>query len=642
MSPELDELDQPTRIAWRTRPRKKTRLVLESPGALTFGTTLAGISIPVLASGAAIGLLPAVAGLTAAALGFGPKEVDDIPPPMPGGPEGYKLAVQALLTSPNELERRHDFLGWVDGTNRGVPVLVHDDLSTAHFHILGPTGSNKSTRVAIPFCQQRLMKGDSVLYLNLKGTRPDRGNIELNVFTETMRALRRRCYFFSLKHDRASNLIGFFGDPWFVALSVDEQTDILIKSFSADYGDDWGKGYFAGAIRTLIRGLLIELKRRGLSLTAANLYALLFEKSICERLGMNRKDFNNASVVHNVLASVARNPALNLTGNEPIGRSYFRSAFVIDRLFCEPCAAVFELPALINSDAAKLLARFYSLLAMNVAVNHSNRNVEKVFICIDECQEMLQRSIALTPFAQARDFGVSLILVHQNLSDLRRDGPDFTEAIVNNTSLKVHMAMKDSIGRKRLIDSSGKVLRVLEATTESKTTSPAGGSEGESIQKRQTPDNRIDENEINRVNTTRELAVFEASPASGYTRFERPTIIEIPFSMTKLEFKKLESMPWPKPDGKTCLLASDLPAVHLPEPKIEPKKRRRGTDAEQTDVVEDTKPKRKRKPKPVDPEEETRAAAGREKLRAERERLRAQTKKDIDGVFSSRTPGEEK
>jgi hypothetical protein len=94
---------------------------------------------------------------------------------------------------------------------------------------------------------------------------------------------------------------------------------------------------------------------------------------------------------------------------------------------------------------------------------------------------------------------------------------------------------------------------------------------------------------------------------SGFTRFEGPVLVEIPFSMSPEEFEAYDEREWPEPDGVRTVRASDLPPAEPGDPAPAP------APTPPPDAPRGEK--RRRPPKPVDPEEQSRAEALAETLR---------------------------
>jgi hypothetical protein len=196
------------------------------------------------------------------------------------------------------------------------------------------------------------------------------------------------------------------------------------------------------------------------------------------------------------------------------------------------------------------------------------------------------------------------------MSDLKRDGADFTDVIVNNTVVKFMMSMKDKEGRDYLMNSAGEKLRVLSSSSSSRTATPNGESISTGTQDRQEMAPIYGSNELNFVNARTSLAVVESSPMSGYTCLEHPEIVEIPFPMSEEQFARYDLQGWPDPDGVMSVLASDIPDFPPPPAEAAPTPDN-GPDKSPPALTQ----RRRRRPKPIDPEEAERAARLAETLR---------------------------
>jgi hypothetical protein len=96
----------------------------------------------------------------------------------------------------------------------------------------------------------------------------------------------------------------------------------------------------------------------------------------------------------------------------------------------------------------------------------------------------------------------------------------------------------------------------------------------------------------------------EAAPHSGLTRITGPTLIELVPSMTPEEFHRLDTEPWPEPDGVRSVLGGmdEPPPAEEEEPAPQPQ-------------PQPPQPKHKRPPKPPDPEIEAAGAEMAERFR---------------------------
>ncbi len=598
-----------THLAWRVEKRTKAEAYLASPFALTFGVLFAILGGLTLVGSPEAGLVLLLFTLPCLVAAVGTRTVPYLPPPMPGGHEGHKLADELLRASPNELERRHVFLGWIRGTMRGIPALIDIALLKMHVHVLGPTGFAKTFKVLVPICCQLLRRGIfTVIYLDLKGAMLGLGNAVFFILYTAAWAAGIPVYSFSLNELEAGRIIKMLSDPAFLRLPWHRQARILAESLGVEHGEDFSKGYYGGVGGKLLRNLLKVFAVQKRTLSFARLCAFLGDKSARKAVGMSRRDFDNASNAPNLLEAVSTDARLNTTGEEPINPELFQNAIEIDKVIREPGLFYLKLGAGVDAQQARLIARFLIYLIFQALQNWRGPKVDHIFVAIDECQEMLQRSM-LTLIAQSRSFGLSFLLGHQNVSDLKRDGPDFTDAVVNNCAVRITLGARDKEGRERLIKTSGLKTVTLRGTSVTVTRTPDGESRSEGSQTHEVQVPRIDDDLLNEVNGDPELAIVEASPRSGFTDFVGPTLVEIPFSEAPDYFAALNRLPWPPPDGVETVLPGDIPDGPPPppaQPAPAPRPPQPGP-----------KPsgKRHRKAKPIDPEQRRRADELAERMR---------------------------
>ncbi len=90
-----------------------------------------------------------------------------------GAPEDtWNMIVESMRASPNPVERNGIFLGYVAADSS--PVVVDRELLFQHSHVLGATGTNKSSMGLAPYIEQILSFPDtSVVVIDLKADTPE-------------------------------------------------------------------------------------------------------------------------------------------------------------------------------------------------------------------------------------------------------------------------------------------------------------------------------------------------------------------------------------------------------------------------------------------------------------------------------------
>jgi hypothetical protein len=280
----------------------------------------------------------------------------------------------------------------------------------------------------------------------------------------------------------------------------------------------------------------------------------------------------------------------------------------VDRVIRTPTIAFFDLHAQLEPTTSRALPRMFLKTLIARLIDWEGGRVDHIYFVVDECQETLERSW-ITPLKQARSLGLSFVLVCQNLSDLKRGDVDLTDPVLGNCAVKVFTTIEDERSRTFLERTGGeKIVKMFsQLTSVSESEQGKSTTEGKSEQERDKP--LFDQNTVNRINAHR-YAVLSASPVSGYTRFEGPIILDIPFSMSEEEFNSLDTEEWPEPDGIRTVRASDLPpdpddAPPAPTPR----------PSSPPPTTDGAPKKRRRLPKPISPEERQRVEQLREQLR---------------------------
>jgi hypothetical protein len=304
-----------TLLAWRKLGLTRRRPGVVSQGAVTVGSVLLAASFAALgcshSDAAGILVVFSVAFFSAA---FGLRDVPLEMDPFPEGPEGHRRAVGLLAGPRDKLEHAHSFLGWLHGTGRRVPVLLHDELPKVHMLVTGATKSHKSTRVVGPALEQIASRERcSIVFCNLKGSQRRKDNA---LFSGLRRLGARRgmsFLFYSVVKERASHLLLLLNDPAFNAMSENQAAQAFCSAMGLEHGEGFGAGYF-GAMAELLFKRLIQLCRHSKKeITPRRLLRLVSDRSIRKLIGMTRRDFENASQVIPTLDRFAEDPRLNMT-----------------------------------------------------------------------------------------------------------------------------------------------------------------------------------------------------------------------------------------------------------------------------------------------------------------------------------------
>jgi hypothetical protein len=594
MSPEYRD----TTAAWRLKPGTEKRLEVRLPLLLVPPVPLA---LGALVSGN-LGAAAVLLGGAALSLGgaFGPVERPITPRPMT---ESHAEIVKLLQASASKLERHHAFLGWLADTERRVPYLLHNELAHLNVHIMGPTGSAKTFKVLVPLICQLMAMGDcSVWFADMKGAPSRGGNAAFWIPLFAAAAAGMEVRYYSLNEQEAGHILKTLSNTGFLKLPPRRQSRILAESHNIEHGDDFSRGYYGGVGAKLTFKGLDRFYARGRVPSYRRLAAFLNDKAVRKEIGMTRRDFDNASNAVNSLENLATYPHLNTTGDEPLPASMFGDAISVDLPIRKRTFVYLKLPAGIDAVAGRNVVRFIIQMTMQQLQSwQERRRIPHIYFAIDECQEVLQHRSMRQPIAQGRSAGVHFLLAHQNLSDLRWDGLDMMGPVTNNCAVSIIMGARDDELRERLEKLGGKKIERRRGAATSENDGPNGVMRGRTASWHEAEVPVLDAHALNKVNFNPELAIVTAAPGSGFTLFEGPQLVEIPFPMEPEEFKLMNRYLWPAPiPGETMRAVDFPPDAPRPAPQPEPRP---------------PQPPRGKRTKTVDPAEAARAAEIRERLR---------------------------
>jgi hypothetical protein len=586
VSPQFDPKQlEITRIAWRLAPGTRKQLEVRFPWLLTAPGPLV---LAALAAGNPAAAAICLGGAAASLLGaFGTVDRPVVPEPMT---ESYAEIVEMLQTSASELERQHIFLGWLAGSERRKPYLLHRFLADHNIHVMGFTGSAKTAKVVSSvLCQLLMMGRTSALNFDFKGSSPERGNANHWIPTIVALAMGMEVRWLSINREEASHILKMLSSESFLDLPTQQQARTLTEGHNIDHGDDGSLAYFSAVGTTALERALEIFRDEKRVPSYKRLAEFLSKKSAAKRLGMLPRDFINASNVPHSMRTMAPYPHLNTTGDEPLPSSMFDAAISVDLPIRTPTLINLKLSAAIDAVAARNLARGLINLTNQRLKTWRGERVPHIYFVLDEAQIAIGHRSMRAPIAQGRDAGLHFIFAHQNLSDLTWDNIDMTDAVTNNCAVSIVLGTRDDRGRERLEKQAGKRIKRLQGGSITENDGPNGRTRGvgDSWKEYEVP--VLGADELNALNYDPNLAVITASPASGFTLFKGPQLVEIPFPMSKEDFEAINEWPWPEPiDGQT-IRALDFPK-DAPPPAERPDSQRqqapKGKKTKQLDPAE--------------------------------------------------------
>ena len=163
--------------------------------------------------------------------------------------------IERMIWSNDPLETEHLYLG--ASLEGDYPVLLHRELLNAHAHILGDTGSRKTSIGIAPLLTQLIAREDSsVLIIDLKG---DKTLFE--AAREEAEVAGIPFKWFTNITGRSSFVFNPLRQSHVKTMTTNQLTQGILQALALEYGEDYGRGYFS-ALNELVLATYMKHHRR--------------------------------------------------------------------------------------------------------------------------------------------------------------------------------------------------------------------------------------------------------------------------------------------------------------------------------------------------------------------------------------------
>jgi hypothetical protein len=229
----------------------------------------------------------------------------------------WAISIDRILNSRDSLEREHLLLGRSLFGN--YPVLLHRELLHQHAHLVGDSGSRKTSLGIAPLIAQLIAGRDcSVVVLDLKG---DRALFETAQLEAGWSGADFR--WFTSEIGLSSHVFNPFEQSHFQRMTPNQQTQLILEGLSLDYGDAYGRGFFSAMSETVLLNILRTFEVHSFK----QLHQLLTDKHANELAG-NADIIKDARHLIALSARLASISALNVTKADLAERPKAREACI--------------------------------------------------------------------------------------------------------------------------------------------------------------------------------------------------------------------------------------------------------------------------------------------------------------------------
>lgn len=473
--------------------------------------------------------------------------------------------VQRMRLSPDSLEREHFYLG--SSIEGDFPVLLHEQLLYRHGHILGDTGSRKTSIGIAPLVTQIIDRGKhSVIIIDLKGD-----PALFNAVKDEAHAAGLPFKWFTNKVGQSSFIFNPLAQSHLPRLTTDQLTQGILQALELEHGEGYGRGHFT-ALNDAVLGAYLHRYRRHVG-SFAELHRYVSDRNAYRNISNDDEDWRHTRQLVNLVEKVARLGPMNVTAAEARDKPrVIEEQIDMPSVLRTPQVVYFFLSSTLDPRTVSPIAKLamFSLLG----ASEFRSGIEpRAFVFIDEFQRVISEAMTLF-FEQARSKGLHFILANQALSQLNAKGVDITGVIDSCTGFKQSFRASDEENIKRIIANSGEA--VYHDVSWSRTVRDAYDAEtphlislahalrwhsdDTSVSVKESVGPRIDRNTLIEASALPLASFIHFTEGSGYTQYAGYwTTVLSEYHITKPLFDYFEREPLPPVDDRTVEVAGDRP-----------------------------------------------------------------------------------
>jgi hypothetical protein len=493
------------------------------------------------------------------------KTLERLAPDRP--PTPWDTKVERLL---NGLADPHLYIG--RSLDDGAPWLLDQRLLRTHAHLLGGTGSGKSSIGVFPMASQIIAHADSsVVVIDMKGDNA----LFWGTFIEAERA-GLPFKWFTLEPGAASFVFNPLQQHANLARGINARAQSLLVSLGLYFGDAYGKTYFQSITLDTLSAFLAKFRDIRSFVDFAR-YAE--EPGSYAATGTDQEGSQHLRMLLRQLAGVG---PLNVTADtRPAVRpEALRDRIEMTDVLTRRQVVYFSLPSMEEELTAKAIAKqsLYGIVHAAKIVNRTRKSVP-CYVFVDEFQQVCAENVKIL-VEMARSMGVYLVISHQDISQLKTSDYDITSTVESCTTAKIVYEASSLSALKQMEEYSGTLREPTPSWTQRV---HAGFDENDDdafslaraypkrdfepptvdVGERERP--RLTPNEILAVSAHPLQAFVRSRADSGFTQYAGQwTKIECEFPIPFDEYKARSETPWPTEHPSCVVVEAGLGGDETP------------------------------------------------------------------------------
>lgn len=476
-------------------------------------------------------------------------------------PTSWDNRIERIRLSSDPLETEHFYLG--AALEGDFPVLYHRDLSYGHAHILGDSGSRKTSTGIAPLLTQLIAREDcSVLVIDLKG---DKALFE--AAREEADAAGLPFKWFTNITGAPSFVFNPFAQSHVPSLTTNQLTEGIMQALALDYGEDYGRGFYSAMNDILLGGYLKHFRMHVRSFR--ELHGLVADKSSFRDIG-SASDWEKTRHVARVIEKLADVESMNLTAPTAEAPRAIEEQIDLPAMLREKQVVYFYLSSIQEQSNAQKMAKLAMFSLLTAADRRPKGDKNRVYVFVDEFQRVVSENVSIF-FEQARSKRIHFILANQTIGQLDKQGVKLTDVVESNTAFKQSFRATDEKSIKRLMETSGEAVYhslqwtqlLNDAFTDEREAGLSLGAVGRqredehaAVKVSESVGPILAKNDIIKVSAMPLASFVRFTESSGYTEYSgNPFAMVSEYHITKALFGQREESDWPEPDGRTVIVA---------------------------------------------------------------------------------------
>ena len=305
-------------------------------------------------------------------------------------------------------------------------IVVDEDMLNHHLHVLGPTGSGKTSLVILPLSKQAIDKQRGCCFIDFKGDEVFKRYVQ-----QKTKENKKDFYYFSIDPNEKS--VGY--NPLFSG-DIHSKVDRIMSALELIYHGP--AGFYSNVQAMTFVELLKEMTNEKREINFLSVKDALEDPNFLERIDVSKQE------IKGLLAAISW-----IAGLEVINRDQLDLAKVIkngDVVF-------FALKSQVNTRLAEAIGRMLVIDLKSQAVSRKETD-PPYFIFIDEFQN-LACSHFVDVISKVRSANFCLVLSNQSRGNLSNVSAAFENAIFTNTATKVIFMQEDPLDAKFWSDKTG-------------------------------------------------------------------------------------------------------------------------------------------------------------------------------------------